>query len=247
MGRGIQGAVLDLLGAAVLDLKVVGIREVCNGTMRRITFSSDQTLPETLQGPAAWLRLWFPSADGRAVQRGYTISRLSPNADACDIDFFKHEDGGPASQWASTAKQGDRLQAQVMGSRPFQPGEGLKGVVMYGDETAFPAVCSIIRSLPAGVDASVVLGGTHDLSAFLPKREGHNIKVRFVGRETPASCVERVLEDLRHHGEGFDNWQFWAAGERAAVQAMRPLVSRRYRFPRKSAHIQAYWIAGRAF
>lgn len=247
VGRGFQGAVLDLLGARQFDLKVVQTQDVYGGVMRRVSFSSDSPLPASLHEAAAWLRLWFPLEGGREVQRGYTISSIAPDSDGCDIDFFVHDGGGPAAHWATHAKVGDHLHAQVMGSRPFQQDEALQGVVLFADESAFPAVCSILRVLPINVHAEVIVGGDHDLTAFLPERRNKLITARFVDGASPVSCVESVLQSVMRDGPGLENWQFWAAGERSALRDIRVLIARGRHFPRSAVHIQAYWIAGRSF
>ncbi|MCH4159860.1 MAG: hypothetical protein LKF41_04230 [Bifidobacterium sp.] len=65
--RGFQGAVLDVLGAKLLDLTVIDSQLVSGDTLRRITFSSATRFPDALHEAASGIRLWFPLASGRAV------------------------------------------------------------------------------------------------------------------------------------------------------------------------------------
>ncbi|WP_028803516.1 siderophore-interacting protein [Streptomyces sp. 142MFCol3.1] len=111
-----------------------------------------------------WWQGWRDLPDDvRAVMRSYTLRALRRNPDEIDIDFVLHgvEPGsaapaGPASRWASTAAAGDRvllLGPAVRDNRAirFRPPEDCDLVVLWGDETAVPAACAIIESLPPGV------------------------------------------------------------------------------------------------
>ncbi len=73
-----------------------------------------------------------------------------------DIDFVLHGTEGPASAWASAAQIGDPLCVVGPDSRADQQGGGIEwrpgaatSVLIAGDETATPAICSVVESLPA--------------------------------------------------------------------------------------------------
>ncbi|MGY1822354.1 siderophore-interacting protein [Geodermatophilus sp. SYSU D00079] len=99
--------------------------------------------------------------------RTYTVRAARPELAELDVDLVLHgvADGhaGPAARWAAAAAPGDRI--VLLG--PDRPGRGrMWGVewsppaaattlLLAGDETAVPAVCSILESLD-GTDRRVV-------------------------------------------------------------------------------------------
>ncbi|GEC08396.1 siderophore-interacting protein [Streptomyces spinoverrucosus] len=103
-----------------------------------------------------WWQGWRELPDDvRAVMRSYTLRALRRDPDEIDIDFVLHTPAGPASAWASRAAAGDRvllLGPAVADNRAirFRPPEDTDLVVLWGDETALPAVAAILESLPAG-------------------------------------------------------------------------------------------------
>ncbi|CAM03348.1 NADPH-dependent ferric siderophore reductase [Saccharopolyspora erythraea NRRL 2338] len=108
---------------------------------------------------------WYPRwqampDDVRPTMRTYTVRAYRPEVAEIDVDFVLHGvdegHGGPASRWAAAAAPGDI--AVLCG--PDRPGNGrmwgcewlppetARQVVLAGDETALPAVASIVESLP---------------------------------------------------------------------------------------------------
>ena len=109
--------------------------------------------------------------------RSYTLRALRRDAHGLtteiDIDFVLHgtEPGsatpaGPASQWASRTRAGDRaalLGPAVAdnGAIRFRPPADADLVVIWADETALPAASAILESLPAGTRARAWLEVQH--------------------------------------------------------------------------------------
>lgn len=113
----------------------------------------------------------------RGSIRTYSIRALRPDpkdtaapghklGTEVDIDFVLHGDGphaGPAASWAKRASAGDEVvliapqfnDASGAGIE-FAPG-GAGNAHLYGDETAVPAMCSIVADWPAGLTGSVDL------------------------------------------------------------------------------------------
>ncbi|MDQ0991046.1 NADPH-dependent ferric siderophore reductase [Streptomyces sp. V3I7] len=121
-----------------------------------------------------WWQGWRELPDDvRAVMRSYTLRALRRDPDEIDIDFALHGVGpgaptlaGPASRWAADARAGDRvllLGPVVADNRAirFRPPEDADLVVLWGDETAVPAACAILESLPAGLRARAWLEVPH--------------------------------------------------------------------------------------
>ncbi|MDN6024768.1 siderophore-interacting protein [Bifidobacterium mongoliense] len=156
-----------MLHADEFRLRVVSTALECGGLMKRVTFSSCGRLPDALFEPAAWMRLWFRTETGREVQRAYTVAGFAPDHSTIDVSFYLHQTSGPAASWAQRVQSGATLDVSVLGSWPFHMNEHDDGVVLLGDETAFPALRAILSGLPDGVRAHVLLTGEHDLTEFI--------------------------------------------------------------------------------
>ncbi len=112
-------------------------------------------------GTDDWYARWraLPACD-RCPLRTYTIRASRPESNEIDIDFVVHGDAGPATRWARRAVPGDRLVVIGPDARSIHPesGDRLAGVewnpgaaervLLAGDETAAPAICSILEALP---------------------------------------------------------------------------------------------------
>jgi NADPH-dependent ferric siderophore reductase len=116
-------------------------------------------LPSFAGADESWFTTWLdiPAAE-RGHMRTYTVRDVrGTGADTrLVVDFVLHlEDGatGPGSAWAGQAKVGDRLitlapkRGEFYGGIEFQPGTA-KSLLLAADETAVPAVCSILEDLP---------------------------------------------------------------------------------------------------
>ncbi|WP_066296740.1 siderophore-interacting protein [Arthrobacter luteolus] len=133
-----------------------------------------QALPELNCDDAGWYQNWLAmDAQQRGSMRTYTVraSRCTAPQPEIDVDFVLHFDadgvGGPASQWAAEAQPGDRVTvigpnavhcvtAESYGGIEWRPGLA-QHVLLAGDETAVPAVASILENLPAGITGSALL------------------------------------------------------------------------------------------
>ncbi|MFR0352758.1 siderophore-interacting protein [Streptomyces sediminimaris] len=102
-----------------------------------------------------WWPAWRELPDGvRAVMRSYTLRSLRRDPDEIDIDFVLHTPAGPASRWAARAAPGDPvvlLGPAVADNRAirFRPPSDTDLTLIWGDESAVPAVSAILQSLPA--------------------------------------------------------------------------------------------------
>ncbi|MFJ3957205.1 siderophore-interacting protein [Arthrobacter sp. NPDC090010] len=107
----------------------------------------------------------YPEIDVDFVLHGVDDDGAPSDTDtAADVDGRLRPAGhgaGPAASWAAEAKVGDRLTiigpnnraahcitAQTYGGIEWRPGLAQR-VLLAGDETAVPAICAILESLPA--------------------------------------------------------------------------------------------------
>ena len=113
-----------------------------------------------------WYGAWRAlPADRRMPIRTYTIRGVRSEQREVDVDFVLHGATGPASAWAESAVVGDEVVLIGPNARFPGPTGGFEWhppvdascLLIAGDETAVPAICTIVESLPAGRRARVLL------------------------------------------------------------------------------------------
>jgi NADPH-dependent ferric siderophore reductase len=121
---------------------------------------------EDCPSAADWYGAWRALPDDRRMPiRTYTIRALRPERGEVDVDFVLHGATGPASAWAERAAVGDEIVLVGPNARfpgptggfEWHPPADASCLLIAGDETAVPAVCAIVESLPAGRRARVLL------------------------------------------------------------------------------------------
>jgi NADPH-dependent ferric siderophore reductase len=107
----------------------------------------------------SWWGTWLERpASERGHMRTYTIRdvRGSGTRTTFVVDMVLHLEGdlvGPGSTWASRAAPGDRIvvlaprRGHVYGGIEFTPAPGAD-LLLVGDETAVPAICTVLEQLP---------------------------------------------------------------------------------------------------
>lgn len=123
----------------------------------------DQALPAVERFDDGWMAVWFERpAEERGHLRTYTVRDvLGSGADTrIVVDFVlhgtdgpdAHGEAGPGSRWAARAVPGDRIvtlaprRGMAFGGVEFLPGTAAR-LLLVGDETAVPAVASILAGL----------------------------------------------------------------------------------------------------
>src|SRR5690625_1825110 len=111
--------------------------------------------PEVILG-GTWYERWRAAPPSkRSPLRTYTVRAARPDQREVDVDMVVHGDGGPASRWVAQAEPGQRLvligpdarSHDYASGADWAPG-GATELLLAGDETAAPAICSILESLP---------------------------------------------------------------------------------------------------
>lgn len=199
-------------------------RVALSPSLLRCVFSGkDVALMRTL-APDQRVKLFFPAADGSAPDlpktgdwqaarrsmsanqtppmRTYTLRNLRPEANELDIDFVLHGETGPASRWAARSVPGDGLQIVAPnatyrsdpGGYEWQPPEGVRQVLLIGDETALPAIAGILEQLTEHPDAPHV-------QAFIEVPEESDCLALLCGLNAKVHWLPRASLG-KQHGEG---------------------------------------------
>jgi NADPH-dependent ferric siderophore reductase len=177
--------------------------------------------------------------DVRPIMRTFTIR--SQDGDLLDVEFALHGDTGPASAFARHARPGDRLGiiGAVAGEERlamhYDPGDA-RSFVLVGDDTALPAVASIVEALPATASAQVFLqvpdaGDIRELSTAA------DVKVDWSVRTGLADAVRRAPLPA---GTPYA----WVAGESALVRDVRSYLVGDLGWSSRANYFGGYWKAG---
>lgn len=116
-------------------------------------------LTSTEGADESWLATWLDRpVTERGHMRTYTVRDMRGSGEQTTlvVDMVLHLEGdlvGPGSTWASQAAPGDRI--VVLGPRRGYPYGGIEftprpgaDLLLVGDETAVPAICTVLEQLP---------------------------------------------------------------------------------------------------
>ena len=159
----------------------------------------------------SWWDTWLaiPEAE-RGDMRTYTIRAVRGEGAATRmvVDIVLHDDGdetGPGARWAAQAAVGQRLitiaprRGHAYGGIEFDPGTA-EELLLVGDETAVPAVCSILEDLDDRARGHVFLEVpvSGDVEALAAQTAPPGVQVEWVARDG-APLGERLDDRVRRH------------------------------------------------
>lgn len=248
-------------------------------------------LPELGELSDGWYAAWLALDPAvRGSMRTYTVRALRPAGEATELDvdvvlhLDEHGRGGPATTWAAQAQPGDAL--TILGPstaapatpagiewRPPVPSPGAPvRVLLAGDETAVPAVCSVLDGLGEGYVGDVLLEVPH-ATDVQDVRTPAGLRTTWLARgdrphgEALAEAVRALLdtappaarattpalpevdvdaEVLWETGEADGGFYAWIAGEAAVVRDLRRCLVTEHGVDRRSVAFMGYWRQGRA-
>ncbi|GAA0558335.1 hypothetical protein GCM10010172_46730 [Paractinoplanes ferrugineus] len=231
-----------------------------------------------------WYARWRDLPDEhRNPIRTYTIRAVRPAEREIDVDMVMHGVHGPASRWAADARPGAAIWVMgpnadhdgVHGGIDFHPPVHTECLLLGGDETAVPAISSILACLPRSAAGEALLevptsADVLDLAApegvrvtWLP-RDGapHGEKLvpalrssvrRLLGERAPAPVEledvdvdEEILWEVPKEPTDVSKFYAWLAGEAAVIKTLRRHLVAECGVDRRSVAFMGYWRLGRA-
>ncbi|CAL9452861.1 siderophore-interacting protein [Streptomyces sp. enrichment culture] len=205
-----------------------------------------------------WYAAWREQPDEeRAVMRSYTLRNLRREPDEIDIDFVLHGvepdaavPAGPASRWAAKAAPGDKVQLigpAVADNRAirFRPPAGTDLVLMWGDETALPALLASLETLPAGtpVRAWIEVSDAGDIQDV--ETEADAEVTWLVHDQTGTEGSPMALGAIREAGlPPAEKPYVWLAGESGAMKELRRHFVGERGIDRRQVTFVGYWRRG---
>lgn len=186
----------------------------------------------------------------RPYVRTYTVRAHRPERREFDVDIVLHGEAGPGSSFAGRARPGDHLAVFVphvehphparLSGVEFRTERVFDDVVLVGDETALPAIASILDEVPAGVRIRVLIEvpkvvDTHYL------RSAATDEIRWLARgDRPRGEV--LLRAVR--GLDLADPYVWIAGESRTVTTVRRTLVDEFGVDRRRITFLGYWRRG---
>ena len=156
-------------------------------------------VPRATSGGPVW-----PAGEPRPTIRTYTVRRYDPAAAELDVDFVLHEGHGPAAAWARDARPGAWVGVSEPGGR-YVADPAAAFHLVIGDESALPAVATVLEALPPGVPAvahlEVADAGEEQPLPVRPPCAGCSAATgRRANRSPPRSAPPRCRTGPGRHG-----------------------------------------------
>ncbi|HEY2591853.1 MAG TPA: siderophore-interacting protein [Steroidobacteraceae bacterium] len=227
--------------------------------MVRVTFTGDELSGFAWNGPAAHIKLIFDAANGQAPSgsqagtptaggtrtpmRTYTPRRFDATARELDVEFVIHGEG-PASAWAERAEVGQSLTVAGPG-RSYAVDPDADWYVLAGDDTAIPAICTILDALPPTVKALALVEVVDSAEEHSLETRTANTEIRWLRRGADPRDAGRELESAVRRmelppGAG----RIYVACESEAMRRIRRHLITERAFPRDRLVTRGYWRLG---
>jgi len=174
--------------------------------------------------------------------RTYTPRRFDEASGTLEIQFVLHG-AGPASEWADRASVGNQLAVAGPGGR-FSMDPAAERWWVAGDESAIPAVGTLLEALPDSAVAEVhleVAGPDDEIELASPAKT----TITWHHRRTPDAWGTELDEAARGAAIA-DGTRVWVACEAAAMRGIRRYLIGERRLPASSLVTRGYWRLGAA-
>ena len=243
---------------------IVKVRRVSRFTPRmvRITVGGEQMNGFQTRGAAEHIRVYLPDSetgelvlpvegregnafpqDGkRPPSRAYTPLRWNPDRLEMDIEFALHGDG-PGASWAASVKEGDLAVISGRAGGAYFPDVSADWYVIGGDETALPAIGTLLELLPSTMRA-YVLAEVRDASEEQRLCSAADLCVRWlyhVEGQLPGSALADAVKGFElPRGAG----RIWVSCEASIMREIRRHCIEVRGLDRSMVRTQGYWKAG---
>jgi NADPH-dependent ferric siderophore reductase len=189
--------------------------------------------------------LVWPDGADRPVVRTYTPRRFDEESGTLEVQFVLHG-VGPASEWAERAAPGDQLAVGGPGGRfSLDPADDTWWIA--GDESAIPAVATLLEALPATATADVHLE-VADADDELALPSAARTTITWHHRRAPDAWGAELSDAARTAGPGAPaaGTRIWVACEAAAMRGIRRYFLAEREWPSSSLVTRGYWRLGEA-
>lgn len=209
--------------------------------MLRLTLGGEAMRDFPADQSSAYVKLRFsqPHSD-RPLLRTYTIR--SQRADSVDVDFVRHEEGGPASRWAEGVALGETIEIGGPGPKKLVD-PAADWFLLIGDMSALPAISANMGKLASDARGYAIIEAVHaDDIQDLPAPEGVNI--RWVINPHPGENSDVLYDAARELAWLPGEPSVWCACEFSSMRRLREHLRNERGLPRQQLYISSYWQHG---
>lgn len=204
----------------------------------KLFFPTDGVLVRPEAGPDG---LVFPAGITKPPARDYTPRRFDQSNKELDVEFVLHGDG-PAANWVTQARVGDRLlTAGPRGS--FIIPTDLDWLLLVGDETALPAIARRLEEAPEAARIFVVaeVQNAQEEQVFKSRAD---ISISWIHRKPDQpDALEKAVRGLNlPDGDGY----VWGAGEASQMRAIHQHLVTQRGIDKSCIRASSYWKRGAA-
>ncbi|MBV1897443.1 MAG: siderophore-interacting protein [Rhodobacteraceae bacterium] len=174
----------------------------------------------------------WPKGDKALHRPVYTTRWVDQAEGLMDFDVFLH-DRGRVTEWVSTIEPGARVALAGPG------GGGVpdtKNILLYADETAFPAAARILETLPADTKGHATFMAANKADFAYPASVPAAVSLTWLSAESSDSLSDLALASMDEYPDHF----LWFACEKSDTQRVRAEYKAKSRNP-ENAYIAAYW------
>jgi NADPH-dependent ferric siderophore reductase len=219
--------------------------------MIRVVFGGPALAGFNWNGPAAHIKLILgsDSPEVRAPSRTYTPRRFDVAAQELTVDFVLHG-AGPASSWAAQAQVGQPMLIAGPG-RSYALDPQAQWRLVAGDESAIPAVATILEALPDAVRTEVLLEVNDAADEFAIAPDRPHVHIRWLHRAQPltdhggtARAGVELLSAIRAFQPPAGTGSVYVACEAEAMRRIRRHLLLERALPREWLTTRGYWKHG---
>jgi NADPH-dependent ferric siderophore reductase len=224
----------------------------------RVTVTGAELEGYASRGPAEHIKVLFPPpserrvvlpewsaegpvlADGQTMppSRTYTPRLWDASAGELSVDFMLHG-RGLASDWVQQAREGDIVGISGPGG-PYTVDPAADWYLMAGDESALPAVATILEALPPGIETEVIV----EVSGAAEEQPLDGAHVAWLHRDENAPAGALLEEALRQRTFSAGNGRLWLGCEASIMRSIRRHLIDDRGMDRAHMHTHGYWKLG---
>lgn len=219
--------------------------------MIRVVFGGPALAGFNWNGPAAHIKLILGSdtPDVRAPSRTYTPRHFDVATHELTVDFVLHGEG-PASTWAAQAQVGQPMLIAGPG-RSYALDAQAQWLLIAGDESAIPAVATILEAVPDGVRTEVLLEVNDAADEFAIALVRPDVDIRWLHRAQPlighggtARAGVELLSAISAFQPPAGSGSVYVACEADAMRRIRQHLLLERALPREWVTTRGYWKQG---
>lgn len=189
----------------------------------------------TIDAAFEWGQYLAMPESERPIGAYYTVRHHRPDMAEVDIDIVRHGHEGQVGTWLKQARPGDSL--ALWGPRmAYRPPLSTQRQLLVGDETALPAIASILESGPIGASVEAIVEVNPDTVLDLPELS----ELTITRLDRPKASVSRLPAALKEWSLKEDDY-VWGAGESDVVSEPRRYLRGCLGMPVNQVSIIGYW------